>query len=233
MINDMKTTHLFVLSMALVMSLAGCKDNKGNNPENPQTGESVVKSTTSVNGGNGIIIEALMKDGTRQYYKVITPSEVGVTNYYAYYASDGFKEYDYKGSVVIPESITHEGTTYSVTNVLGGNASSASKCLTSAFFNCTDLKSVTLPRTINKIETCAMRLRKEYEPDKVISNDLVLICLAPNPPALGQQVLNLPQNPDWEWGWAYATIKVPSASVDAYKSADMWALYKDYIEAIE
>ncbi len=77
MINDMKTTHLFVLSMALVMSLAGCKDNKGNNPENPQTGESVVKSTTSVNGGNGIIIEALMKDGTRQYYKVITPSEVG------------------------------------------------------------------------------------------------------------------------------------------------------------
>lgn len=229
----MKTKLLKILSVFVAAALLiGCKGNT-NTPEDPQTDESTIKSTSSVNGGGGIIIEAIMKDGTRQYYKVITPSEVGVTNYYAYYASDGFKEYDYKGNVVIPESITHEGTTYSVTHVLGGSASSASKCLTSAFFNCTDLKSVTLPRTINKIETCAMRLRKEYEPDKVISNDLVLICLATNPPALGQQELNVPQNPDWEWGWAYATIKVPSASVDAYKSADMWALYKDYIEAIE
>ena len=230
----MKKTKLLKYAAAVFLSLAmiGCKGND-NNPDTQKTDESSVKSTTSVNGGNGIIIEAIMKDGTRQYYKVISPSEVGITNYFAYYASDGFKEYDYKDNVVIPESITHEGTTYSVTIVLGGNASSASKCLTSAFLNCTDLKGVTLPRTITKIETCAMRLRKEYEPNKEIENDLILTCLAPNPPALGQQELNLPQNPDWEWSWAYATIKVPAASLDAYKSAEMWGLYKDYISAIE
>lgn len=216
----------------MALTMIGCKGNT-NKPDAPETNQSTVKSTSSTNGGNGIIIEAIMIDDTRQYYKIISPSEVGVTNYYAYYASDGFKEYDYKGNVTIPESITHENTTYSVTCVIGGSDQSSSGTKMSAFYKCKELANVTLPSTITKIENWAIRLAKEYPPDTVITNDLVLICLAPNPPELGAASNNVPQSTEWDWCWAYASIKVPAASIDAYKSAERWKYYKDYISAID
>lgn len=223
-------TNLFVSTMAIVMSLAliGCKGN--NNPDAPGTEESVIKSTTSVSNANGFVIEAIMKDGTRQYYKMISPTEVGVTNYYAYYVADGFKDYDYKGNVTIPESIKHEGTAYTVTTVLGGGENRSSRTL-SAFFDCKELKCVTLPRSITKIEKFAIKLMKEYEPIEPVVYDFILTCLSPNPPELGQSCNTVPQPVGWDWAWACATLKVPAQSIEAYKAA--WGKYTEHIVAIE
>lgn len=225
--------NLFILSVALVMfqTFVSCNTNKGNNPDNPKSEESAVQSTSSQNNGNGIIIESVMKDNTRQYYKIISPKEVGITNYYAYYASNGFKDYDYKGYVTIPETITHEGTTYSVTCVLGGGSKNDSERIYSAFYNSTELKGVTLPSTINKIETCAMNLMKEYVPGHEYVNDFTLTCLSTTPPEMGQQSPDLPQPVGWDWKFAYATIKVPASSLEQYKAA--WKGYNDHIFAID
>ena len=226
----MKTNLLKILSVFVVaVMLIGCKGNT-NTPEDPQTDESAIKSTSSVNGGGGIIIEAIMKDGTRQYYKVVSPTEVGVTNYYAYYVADGFKDYNYKGNVVIPESITHDGTTYKVTTLLGGGENSSSRTL-SAFYDCKELKSVTLPRTITKIEKFAIRLKIEYEPTEQVEYDFVLTCLSTTPPELGQSCNTVPQPVGWDWAWAVATLKVPAQSIEAYKAA--WGTYTENIVAIE
>ncbi|MBQ7448914.1 MAG: leucine-rich repeat protein, partial [Paludibacteraceae bacterium] len=46
----------------------------------------------------------------------------------------------YSGSVVIPESVTYEGTTYSVTSI--GNR---------AFYGCTGLTSITIPNNVTSI----------------------------------------------------------------------------------
>ena len=47
---------------------------------------------------------------------------------------------DYSGVVVIPNSVTYSGTTYSVTSISG-----------SAFFGCTGLTSVTIPESVTSI----------------------------------------------------------------------------------
>ena len=46
----------------------------------------------------------------------------------------------YTGSVVIPEKVTYEGVEYNVTSIGG-----------SAFQNCTDLTSITLPNSLTSI----------------------------------------------------------------------------------
>ena len=51
---------------------------------------------------------------------------------------------NYSGSVIIPEQITYEGTTYNVTSI--GN---------SAFYNCRGLTSITIPNSITSIGTLA------------------------------------------------------------------------------
>ena len=225
----MKTNLLKILSVfvAAVM-LIGCKGS--NTPDAPTTDESTIKSTSSVNGGGVIIIEAIMKDGTRQYYKVISPSEVGVTSYYAYYASKGFQEYEYKGKVVIPESITHDGSTYSVTKVLGQPSEYNDLC--SAFSFCKHLKSITLPRTITEINSIELCHWNCYERG-VLTELEELICYAQEPPVSSNAG---PWGPTPVGDYSKVcdiSIKVPAQSVEAYKDASDWKRFADNISAIE
>ena len=58
------------------------------------------------------------------------------------YRGTSYSEYsnEYTGSVVIPESVTYNGTTYSVTSI--GDE---------AFYNCTGLTSITIPNSVTSI----------------------------------------------------------------------------------
>ena len=51
---------------------------------------------------------------------------------------------DYTGDIAIPEKVTYDGATYSVTTIGG-----------SAFFRCTGLTSVTIPNSVTKIYSYA------------------------------------------------------------------------------
>ena len=75
----------------------------------------------------------------------------------------------YKGSVVVPETVTYNGTTYSVTSI-GESAFSYCSSLTSvtipnsvttieddAFFVCSGLTSVTIPNSVTGIGNSAFR----------------------------------------------------------------------------
>lgn len=73
----------------------------------------------------------------------------------------------YAGKVVIPEEVTYNGTTYSVTSI-GNNAFRASSALsevtiptsvtsigTYAFYNCTALHNITIPNNVKTIGSYA------------------------------------------------------------------------------
>ena len=73
------------------------------------------------------------------YYNITddTNKTVEVTNRGTFY--DEYS-YEYTGSVVIPESVTYNGTTYSVTSI--GSF---------AFCDCTGLTSITIPNSVTSI----------------------------------------------------------------------------------
>ena len=55
--------------------------------------------------------------------------------------SKGHYQNEYYGSVVIPETVTYSGKTYSVTSIKEG-----------AFYDCSNLSSVTIPKSVTSIE---------------------------------------------------------------------------------
>ena len=54
--------------------------------------------------------------------------------------------YEYRGEIVIPETITYSGKTYSVTSIDGG-----------AFYDCIEMTSVTIPNSVTSIGSGAFR----------------------------------------------------------------------------
>ena len=220
-------TKLFIMPMmlltALLVMFSSCG---GDEPSQGSSSKAVgVKSTTSVSNSLGIVIEAIMKDGTRQYYRAISPTEVEITNYYAYYMAKGFKDYEYKGSVVFPESISHDGNTYSVTQVKGKRSGTGVLAEYAPFYKCEQLNSVTLPSTIKIIQQIELydgTNRKHYSEVKI---------LAKTPPELGN---GYPFEPVSEGvDTVYVSVYVPAESVESYKSAERWSPYADQIQAIK
>ena len=102
------------------------------------------------------------------YYKYLSQSDKTVAvsfkgnNYNSY-------SYEYSGNVVIPESVTYSGTTYSVKSI-GGSAFSGCTGLTSieipnsvtsigdfTFSGCTGLTSIEIPNSVTNIGSSAFR----------------------------------------------------------------------------
>ena len=84
-------------------------------------------------------IEVPNSDGVTIYYKWAneTKTELAVS-YRGLYSSSYSNEYT--GNIVIPKSVEYDGNTYPVTSI--GE---------SAFYNCSDLTSVTIPNSVTSI----------------------------------------------------------------------------------
>lgn len=117
-----KLQFIFAAVALLVLSLGmtGCDPNDPNNPDNPATSEIV--STSETNNGDGIVVEVIYKNNIRLYFELTSPTECALTLYQDYYGwyKEGFEQYAYSGDLVIPETITHKGVTYTVTDISYG-----------------------------------------------------------------------------------------------------------------
>ena len=120
------------------------------------------------------------------YYKITSssaPYTVAVT-----YQGTSYREYmdEYTGSVTIPEKVTYNGKTYSVTSI-GGLAFYECSSLTSvtipnsvtsignrAFFECSGMTSITIPNSVTTIGDYAFR--NCFDLKKVIVPDIAAWC---------------------------------------------------------
>ena len=86
-------------------------------------------------------IEEKNADGVTIYYVWRNnKTELAVSYFYSYVKPDLNGYFKYSGNVVIPESVTYDGNTYSVTSI-GSNA----------FYECTGLTSITIPNSVTSI----------------------------------------------------------------------------------
>ena len=81
-------------------------------------------------------------------------------------------------------------------------------------FSGAQIKQITIPDTVTEIGDIAFALCRQLES---------ITCLAATPPALGTDAFS---------DAAEFTIKVPAASVAAYKAATNWSSYADYIVGV-
>ena len=125
----------------------------------------------------------------------------------------------YSGEIVIPESVEHEGTAYSVTSI-GGSAFYDCKGLTSVsipnsvtsigdyvFRGCSGLTSVTIGNSVESIGSEAFAGCPEL---------LDVYCYAEKVPSTGSDAFggSYPEN---------ATLHVPNASINSYKVTAPWS----------
>lgn len=105
---------------------------------------------------------------------------------------------EYSGDVIIPETVTFNGITYTVTEIDN-----------SAFEECSDLTSVIIPNSVTKMGYSAFSRCSSLES---------VTCLAETPPVLYIYGRDSFQNVN-------ATLYVPAASVSAYKSDNNWSRF--------
>ena len=204
-------------------------------------------STQEVVRDGQVIVEASYRNELKKmYFILVSPNTAVVTR-----ATDFNPELvnrQYYGKEVIPAEFTHLGQTYSVVGIKESAFQECNKLISivlpntvteignSAFFYCTQLLSVTLSNSLEEIGYDAF-----YGCGNLTSMDLPasirwiglhaiggctsmtsLTCRATVPPSLG-----LSESDYQESG--LQEIKVPQASVDAYKSAWGWSQFADII----
>ncbi len=108
----------------------------------------------------------------------------------------------YTGDVVIPESVTYDDVVYSVTSI--GYY---------AFYQCSNLTSVTIPDGVTSIADGAFYWCISL---------LDMFCYAENVPNLGNDAFN-------KSNIANATLHVPAGSVGAYQTASPWNGFKKIV----
>ena len=147
--------------------------------------------------------------GKTLYYNITSSNTVAVT-YYSYHNNDHVSD-----DVVIPSSVTNNGTTYSVDSI--GNR---------AFSSCNGLHSVTIPNSVISIGESAFswcrNLTSVTIPENVTSigreafkycSRVRVTCLATNPPTLGNNVFS-----------SSAIITIPMTNFASYASS-VWNNY--------
>ena len=110
--------------------------------------------------------EAQNNDGVTIYYKITSSTDkTCAVTFRGSYVSSYSDEYT--GSIVIPETVTYNGTTYSVTSIgssafdgcTGLKSVTSPNSVTSigdyAFYKCSGLTSITIPNSVTSIGDCA------------------------------------------------------------------------------
>ena len=123
----------------------------------------------------------------------------------------------FAGEVVIPDTATIGGVDYSVTRLAK-----------EAFFNCKNLKEITLGKNIERIGQKAFAVSGENK-----SQISKIRCNNPVPPVLGAHYSSgeyhttfMPET------YETATVYVPVGSIDAYKAAEEWKEFKNIVEDV-
>ena len=189
------------------------------------------------------------------YYNYINNStELAVT-----YRGPSYSSYsdEYTGDVVIPESVTYDNKTYSVTSI-GSYAFSGCSGLTSitipngvtsigyeAFSNCNSLKTVFLPSSITSIDSGAFASTKnDYNsPRHCLPNLTDIYISSPILPELKKihtyYVIVIGPTSEqkiWYDSWLFGivqsnqvTLHVPSNAVETYSSSTIWNSCKNIV----
>ena len=174
-------------------------------------------------------------------YNILSDNSVEVT----YNGSSYNNDYE---DVIIPETVTHDGSTYNVTSI-GERAFYDSKLTSikipnsvtgignSAFAFCTSLTSLEIPNSVTSIGSSAFyhcySLTSIEIPDSVTSigdyafygcTGLTSVYIkSTTPPVLGGYYV-------FDGNVSDRKIYVPRASLNAYKTAEGWRKYADAIE---
>ena len=181
--------------------------------------------------------------GNTLYYNITSDNTIEVT----YYSSTTTDNNYVSGDVVIPSSVTNNGTTYSVTSIgdyafylcIGLTSVTIPNSVTSiaddAFYGCSSLTSVTIPNGVTSIGEGAfyecIGLTSVTIPNSVTSiagyafyecNGLTsIISNAVVPPALGNKVFPKPNS---------CNVIVPCGSLEAYTSSQWNNYFPNRIE---
>jgi hypothetical protein len=228
-----KTTIFAIIVLIISLSLTACDDGSNN----PGGNDGNVSDFTYTEANGEITITKYNGSGE----SVTIPSKIDgkpVTTI-------GDRAFSYcrsLASITIPDSVTSIGN-----GAFGSCSSLASVTIPNsvtsigemAFFNCASLASVTIPDSVTSIRGWAFSFCSSLDsvtiPDSVTSigyrafascTSLASVtCLAVKPPTMGADVFSSTQ--------ASLVIKVPSASVSAYKAAATnWHDYASRIGAM-
>ncbi len=129
------------------------------------------------------------------YYIITNTGEVSVTR------RDIYGE-QYSGNLVIPETVTYNGVTYTVTGIYRN-----------AFTACHDLVSLTIPATVTSVTHAFF--------NNMATGWTSITCLAITPPE-GMTELNSDQ-------YANITVTVPKNSASAYRAHAGWGLFANIV----
>ncbi|MBQ3709511.1 MAG: leucine-rich repeat domain-containing protein [Bacteroidales bacterium] len=139
----MKYNLIVSAFVALVIMLGGCgKDPQPNhdNPDGPINSNEIFY----VDGERFVVLE--QESGQRLFFQLLPSNEAVMPPYYSPgypYAKNGAQfhyQNEYDGDIVVPETFTLDGTTYTVTRI--------DRC---AFDGCEELNSIIIPNTVKKI----------------------------------------------------------------------------------
>lgn len=237
----MKTKCLWkgLLVLVLGFALTACQKDD-NDPLK------IISTQEVVREGQVVVEASYQNELKKMYFILVSPNTAIVTR-----ATDFNPELidrQYYGKEVIPAEFTHLGQTYSVVGIKSQTFQECKKLTSivlpntvtkidnSAFFYCTQLSSVTLSNALEEIGYDAFHgcggLASMDLPASIKwiglhaferCNSLTsLTCRATTPPLL--------ELSEWDFNESrLQEIKVPQASVDAYKSTWGWSQFADII----
>lgn len=237
----MKTNNLWKGLLAIVLGVIMTACQKDDNEP-----MKIISTQEVVREGKVIVEASYQNELKKMYFILVSPNTAVVTR-----ATDFNPELvnrQYYGKEVIPSEFTHLGQSYTVVGINDGAFNGCNK-LTSVvmpntvttigryvFMECTVLKNITFSNTLESIGyesfvQCSQITSMDFPASlqefwtdvfKDCSSMTSMTCRATTPPHIIGST--------WEMNdQIIQEIKVPQASVEAYKAAPVWSIFADRI----